>query len=48
MLKSALEGLVGHRSRHMVLSKGRGEGWAVPESDHLLMPQHLYPPSRKG
>ncbi len=48
MLKLALEGLVGRRSRQISQGGGRDADWTLPESKRLHMPQHLYPPSRKG
>ncbi len=48
MLKLALEGLKGRRSRKVCQSGYRDAGRTLPESDLFRMPQHLYPPSRMG
>ena len=45
MLKSALEGLKGRRSRQHCECGVRDNGSTFPESDLFRMPQHLYPPS---
>ena len=47
MLKSALEGLKGRRSRHELKSGVRAAGWAFNGSDIFRLPKHLYPPRRR-
>jgi hypothetical protein len=48
MLKLALEGLEGCRSRQAGELGDRGAGWTLAGSDLFHLPQHLYPPSRAG
>jgi hypothetical protein len=48
MLKSALEGLKGRRSRHASQSRVRGGSLMLSGSDLVSMPKHLYPPNGKG
>jgi hypothetical protein len=47
MLKSALEGLKGRRSRQMVKCGVRVTSWTFPGSDLFRLPKHLYPPRRR-